>query len=60
MEHCTLGLFQDASFAWDFLDVPVGSQSGAEPEILSSDAGLRMESFPARQQWDWVQEIFAF
>ena len=48
MEHCTLGLFQDASFAWDFLDVPVGCQSGAEPEILSSDAGLRMErKFPS-------------
>ena len=71
-QHCKLGLFQDSDFAGDLEDtkstsggVPVSwmckkqtsvSHSSTESEVLSLDAGLRVDGSPARDLWghgDW-------
>ena len=72
--QCRLGLFQDSDFAgdledskidlrWNFvhilkLHVRAVSHSSTESEIISLDAGLRMEGIPALDLWDLVIEVF--
>ena len=84
-DECSLGLFQDASFAGDLQDskstsggllclfgsrtfVPITwmckkqtavSHSSAEAEVISLDAGLRMEGLPALMLWDQVIAAFS-
>ena len=81
-DECSLGLFQDASFAGDLQDskstsggllcvfgsrtfVPITwmckkqtavSHSSAEAEVISLDAGLRMEGLPSLMLWDQIIE----
>ena len=69
-QHCRLGLFQDSEFAGDLEDSrstsggllckkqTSGSQSSTEAEIISLDAGLRMDGIPAVTLWDLVIEVF--
>ena len=35
-----------------------GSHSSAEAEVISLDAGLRMDGIPALDLWDLVIEVF--
>ena len=50
-QHCRLGLFQDSDFAGDLED------SKSESEIISLDAGLRMDGLLALEFWDMVIEV---
>ena len=36
------------------------SHSPAESEIISLDAGLRMDGIPALDRWELVTDVFAF
>ena len=60
-QHCRLGLIQDSDFAGDPEDST--STSGGllcifGAEIISLDAGLRMDGIPALDLWDLVLEVF--
>ena len=64
-KQCRLGLFQDSDFAGDTL-VPMSwmckkqtsvSHSSTESEIISLDAGLRMDGIPALDLWDLIVSV---
>ena len=63
-QHCRLGLIQDSDFARAF--VPISwmlkkhssvSHSSPESEVVSLDAGLRMDGILALDFWDVVIEL---
>ena len=61
-EHCLLGLLQDSHFAGDLEDSKstsrrVLSHSSTESEIISLDAGLRMDGLLALDLQDIVIEV---
>ena len=62
-QHCRLVLFQDSDFAGDREDSKSTSwmckkqtavSCSTECEIISLDAGLRMDGIPALDLWDIV------
>ena len=64
-KQCRLGLFQESDFAGDTL-VPMSwmckkqtsvSHSSTESEIISLDAGLRMDGIPALDLWDLIVSV---
>ena len=68
-EQCRLGLFQDSDFGdlEDSKSTSGGtlckkqtsvSHSSTKAEIISLDAGLRMDGIPALTLWDSVIEVF--
>ena len=58
-QHCRLGLFQDSDFAGDLEDSKKTSVShgSTESEIISLDAGLRIDGLPALDLWHMVIEM---
>ena len=63
-KQCRLGLFQDSDFAGDLEDSKSMckkqtsvSYSSTESEIISLDAGLRMDGIPALVFWDLIVAV---
>ena len=66
-KQCRLGLFQDSDFAEDLEDSKIYfrwckkqtsvSHSSTESEIISLDAGLRMDGIPALDLWDLIVTV---
>ena len=68
VEQCRLGLFQDSDFAGDLEDSKSTSggalcvlkkqtsvsHSCTEAEVISLDAGLRLDAIPALDSWDLI------
>ena len=75
-QHCRSGLFQDSDFAGDMLCnfgsrtfVPTSwmckkqtsvSHCSTEAEVISLDAGLRMDGIPGVDLWNLVFEMFDY
>ena len=55
-QHCPLGLFQDSDFAGDLEDSKSSTVLN-KSEIISLDAGLRMDGLLAFDLWDLVIEV---
>ena len=60
-KQCRLGLFQDSDFAGDLEDSKSTStsvsHSSTESEIISLDAGLRLDWIPALDLWDLIVSV---
>ncbi len=55
---CLVGLNTFVPIAWLCKKQGAVSQSAAEAEVISLDAGIRMEGWPALYFWDIVIELF--
>ena len=56
---CTLGSHTFAPISWNCKKQKAVSNSSTEAEIISSDAGLRLEEIPALSSWHTVTVVLA-
>ena len=54
---CTFGSRTSVPLSWMCKKRSSGLQSTTESEVISSDAGLRMDGIPALKLWDYVTDI---
>ena len=57
---CIFGCHTFVPISWMCKKQASVSQSSTESEIISLDAGLRMDGIPALTVWDSVIEVFHF